>query len=255
MDSPYCSNCFQGLENKPKWRLSDSLKLLCDNCALLSKEVETYDCRSIGPWIERQIRESEGYSYLCRMNLDQNIFPFDDFKANSSTGAPDFVPRGCCNIFVTPLSAATYLGNLRAVKYFLQFPDPHKDNGLISPLSLAYLQAHSHVIPLLAERNESGNTLNTAHMAARTGKSRFIHQLYHKFHLQGACDVDSIPPAIHALYLDDNEQIKEVLSGFIGIDSDALDTLGIWKYHWKCSDLARAMGKSNDLVAWLEDKC
>ncbi|VZI02401.1 unnamed protein product [Fusarium fujikuroi] len=234
MDSPCCSNCFQALENKPKWRLSDSLKLLCDNCALLSKEVETYDCRSIGPWIERQIRESEGYSYLCRMNLDQNVFPFDDFKANSSTGAPVFVPRGCCSISVTPLSAATYLGNLRAAKYFLQFPDPHKDNGLISPLSLAYLQGHFDVIPLLAERNESGNTLNTAHMAARTGNSRRL---------------------IHALYLNDNEQIKEVLSGLIGIDRDALDTLGIWQYHWKCSDLARAMGKSNDLVAWLEDRC
>ncbi|KNB18362.1 hypothetical protein FOXG_16043 [Fusarium oxysporum f. sp. lycopersici 4287] len=220
-----------------------------------TKEVETYDRRSIRPWIERQIRESEGYSYRCRMNLDQNIFPFDDFEANSSTGALVFVPGRRCNIFVTPLSAATYLGNVTAVKYFLQFPDPHEDNGLVSPLSLACLQGHSHVIPLLAERNESGNTLNTAHMAARTGRSHFIQHLYHKFHLQGACDIDSIPPAVHALYLEDDEQIKEVFSVFIDLDRDALDTLGDWEYHWKCADLARAMGKSNDLVAWLEDKC
>ncbi|KAH7201421.1 hypothetical protein DER44DRAFT_669526 [Fusarium oxysporum] len=222
---------------------------------MFSKEVETCDRRSIGPWIERQIRDPEGYSYRCRMKLDQNIFPFDDFKANSSTGAPVFVPGRRCNIFVRPLSAATYLGNVRAVKYFLQFPDPHENNGLISPLSLACLQGHSYIIQLLAERNESGNTLNTAHMAARTGQSHFIRHLYHKFHLQGACDIDSIPPAIHALYLDNDEQIKEVFSAFIDLDRDALDTLGIWKYHWTCADLARAMGKSNDLVAWLEDKC
>ncbi|KAK2474801.1 hypothetical protein H9L39_14761, partial [Fusarium oxysporum f. sp. albedinis] len=200
--------CPQDVENSRPWLL-------------------TCDRRSIGPWIERQIRDPEGYSYRCRMKLDQNIFPFDDFKANSSTGAPVFVPGRRCNIFVTPLSAATYLGNVRAVKYFLQFPDPHENNGLISPLSLACLQGHSHIIQLLAERNESGNTLNTAHMAARTGQSHFIYHLYHKFYLQGACDVDSIPPAIHALYLDDDEKIKDVFSTFIGLDRDALDTLGI----------------------------
>ncbi|KAH7207437.1 hypothetical protein DER44DRAFT_810979 [Fusarium oxysporum] len=196
---------------------------------MFSKEVETCDRRSIGPWIERQISDPEGYSYRCRMKLDQNIFPFDDFKANSSTGAPVFVPGRRCNIFVTPLSAATYLGNVRAVKYFLQFPDPHENNGLISPLSLACLQGHSHIIQLLAERNESGNTLNTAHMAARTGQSHFIRHLYHKFHLQGACDIDSIPPAIHALYLDNDEQIKEILWGYGSIIGHALILPGRWE--------------------------
>ncbi|KAH7201278.1 hypothetical protein DER44DRAFT_646841, partial [Fusarium oxysporum] len=144
---------------------------------------------------------------------DQNIFPFDDFQSDPSSGTPVFKPRQSCVIRVTPLSAAAFLGDKEAVKHLSIFPDPHEYNELISPLSLACLQGHSSIVQLLAdrdaERNETGNTLSTAHIAARKGQSQYIRRLYQRFRLPGISDVDSVPPAIHALYLDDDEQIKE----------------------------------------------
>ncbi|RBR26536.1 uncharacterized protein FIESC28_00653 [Fusarium coffeatum] len=222
----------------------------------MSLERFEFDRRSIGAWIKYELDDPRGYGSECFMKLDQNIFPFYDFTVEEPTGTPIFKPRQGCLIRVTPLSAAAYLGDEDAVRRLSQFPDPHEANELISPLALAYLQGHSRAIELLAERDETRNTLNTAHIAARTGQSHYIRYLYRKFHsLQGACDVHSIPPAVHALYLHNDEQIKEVLSALIYLDEDALDTVGIWQHHWTCADLARAMGKSGDLVDWLEDKC
>ncbi|KAF4490481.1 hypothetical protein FAGAP_10746 [Fusarium agapanthi] len=40
MESPCCSICIQRLEDKSKWRLSDSHKLLGDNCAAIKYVVK-----------------------------------------------------------------------------------------------------------------------------------------------------------------------------------------------------------------------
>ncbi|EXM13250.1 hypothetical protein FOTG_18291 [Fusarium oxysporum f. sp. vasinfectum 25433] len=220
----------------------------------MSCEEFDFDCISIGSWINDQLLAPKGYKAECSLEIDQNIFPFNDFRADAS-GAPIFAPQNCCLIRVTPLSAAAYLGYEETVKTLLKLPDPHESNELISPLSLAHLGGHSSIAKLLTERDETSNTSNTAHIAARTGQSQYIRHLYQKFRLQGVSDVDSVPPAIHALYLDDDEQIKEVFAVLLELDKDALDTRGIWKYHWTCTELARAMKKSDNLVHWLEDKC
>ncbi|KAM5521091.1 hypothetical protein FOXYSP1_14981 [Fusarium oxysporum f. sp. phaseoli] len=225
----------------------------------MSCEEFDFDCSSIASWVNAQLLNPKGYKAECSLKLDQNIFPYDDFKIDPSTRAPVFEPRQSCVILVTPLSAAAFLGDKEAVEHLSIFPDPHESNELISPLSLACLQGHSSIVELLterdAERDETGNTLSTAHIAARKGQSQYIRRLYPKFCLPGISDVDSVPPAFHALYLDDDEQIKEVLLVLLELDRDALDTQGIWQYHWTCADLARAMRKSVDLVHWLEDKC
>ncbi|EWY99462.1 hypothetical protein FOYG_03505 [Fusarium oxysporum NRRL 32931] len=225
----------------------------------MSFERFEFDRRSIGAWIKYELDDPEGYSSECFMKLDQNIFPYDDFKVDPSAKTPIFKPHQSCLIRVTPLSAAAYLGDEEAVEHLLKVPDPHESNKLISPLALACLQGHSSIVQLLAdrdaERNETGNTLSTAHIAARKGQSQYIRRLYQRFRLPGISDVDSVPPAIHALYLEDDEQIKEVLLVLLELERDALDTQGIWQYHWTCADLARAMRKSVDLVHWLEDKC
>lgn len=222
----------------------------------MSLERFEFDRTSIGAWIKWVLSDPKGYSSECVMKLDQNIFPFDDFEVDSFTRAPVFKPRQSCLIYVTSLSAAAYLGDEEAVKRLSKFPDPHESNERISPLSLACLEGHSSIIQLLAERDETGNPLNTVHIAARTGQGHYIRHLYQKFRFkQGISDVDSVPPAIHALYLDDDEQIKEIFLELLDLDKDAADIRGVWKDHWTCADLARAMGKSNALVDWLEDKC
>ncbi|KAF5704045.1 ankyrin repeat SOCS box 3 [Fusarium mundagurra] len=225
----------------------------------MSCEKFDFDSQTIASWVNYQLLNPDGYKAECSLKLDQNIFPYNDFEVDPSTRLPVFKPRQSCVIRVTPLSAAAFLGNEEAVKHLSTFPDPHQYNELISPLSLACLQGHSSIIQLLAgrdaEKNESANTLSAAHIAARKGQSQHIQRLYQEFHLSGISDVDSIPPAIHTLYLDDDEQIKEVISVLFKLDKDALDTQGIWQYYWTCADLARAMRKNVDLVHWLEDKC
>ncbi|RKL05202.1 hypothetical protein BFJ70_g17131 [Fusarium oxysporum] len=220
----------------------------------MSCEEFDFDCSSIASWVNAQLINPKGYKAECSLKLDQNIFPYDDFKVDPSTKAPIFKPHQSCLIRVTPLSAAAYLGDEEAVEHLLKVPDPHESNKLISPLALACLQGHSSITQLLAEKDETANPLSTVHIAARMGKSQYIRHLYQNFRLPGISDVDSVPPAIHALYLDNDEQIKEVFLVLLELDRDALDTRAIWGYHWTCADLARAMRKSVDLVHWLEDK-
>ncbi|KAF4485560.1 pfs [Fusarium agapanthi] len=225
----------------------------------MSCENFDFDSQTIASWVNYHLLDPAGYKAECSLKLDQNIFPYNDFEVDPSTKAPVFEPRQSCVIHVTPLSAAAFLGDKEAVKHFLIFPDPYEDNQLISPLSLACLQGHSSIVQLLAgrdsEKSESANTSTAAHIAARKGQIKDIKRLYQELCLPGISDVDSVPPAIHTLYLDNDEQIKEILLVLLKLDGNALDTQGIWPYHWTCADLAWAMRKSVDLVHWLEDKC
>ncbi|KAG4268360.1 hypothetical protein FPRO04_12466 [Fusarium proliferatum] len=225
----------------------------------MSCEKFDFDSQTIASWVTYQLLDPNGYKAECSLKLDQNIFPYDDFEVDPSTKAPIFKPRQSCVIHVTPLSAAAFLGDEEAVKHLSTFPDPHEKNQLISPLSLACLQGHSSIVQLLAgresEKNETANTSTAAHIAARKGQIEDIKRLYQKLRLPGISDVDLVPPAIHTLYLDDDEQIKKILLELIELDRNALDTRGIWPYHWTCADLAWAMRKSVELVHWLEGQC
>ncbi|KAH7459847.1 hypothetical protein FOMA001_g19839 [Fusarium oxysporum f. sp. matthiolae] len=105
----------------------------------MSCEKFDFNCRSIASWVNYQLLEPNGHKAECDLKLDQNIFPYGDFKADPSTRVPVFEPCQSCVIRVTPLSAAAFLGDKEAVEHLSIFPDPHESNELISPLSLACL--------------------------------------------------------------------------------------------------------------------
>ncbi|RKK64382.1 hypothetical protein BFJ69_g16748 [Fusarium oxysporum] len=90
------------------------------------------------------------------------------------------------------------------------------------------------------------------HIAARKGLTNYVRYLHKKCRVEADIkDVDGITPAIHALYLDDDEKVKEIISTLLDFDKKALDIKPIWINDWTCADLARAMGKSKALVDWL----
>ncbi|KAF4340652.1 tetratricopeptide repeat domain protein [Fusarium beomiforme] len=130
---------------------------------------------------------------------DQNIFPFNDFQIDPSSGTPVFKPRQNSFIAVTPLSAAAYYGDEEAVRILLKHPNPHEGPGLNMPE-----QAN-------AEHDESAKSSTIMHVTARKGMKGYIRYLNEEHSVQpDILDTDGIPPAVHALYREDDQ---EVISG------------------------------------------
>ncbi|KAF5664047.1 ankyrin repeat SOCS box 3 [Fusarium heterosporum] len=227
---------------------------------------KTLNSKSIIRWIDMVLETpEEHYDDEHVVKLNRNIFVLDDFETHPRTRGPVFNPLSSCIIYVTPLSAAAYCGYEKAVKTLLKFPNPHNhhDNVWCSPLSLAYVSKHFGIINILKEANmecdESGNPFTIMHAAARNGSPDYVRYLHtHRRVEMTIQDVDGITPAIHALYQDGDDKVKDMISTIIEFDKQAMDIGPVWINDWTCADLAHAMGRNKELVEWLrqmESEC
>ncbi|SPJ78501.1 uncharacterized protein FTOL_06890 [Fusarium torulosum] len=226
----------------------------------------TLDSDGLIRWVDTVLENpEEHYDDECMVKLNHNIFALDDFETHPHTRGPVFNPLSSCIIHVTPISAAAYCGHEKAVKTLLEFPNPHDhhDNVWCSPLSLAYVSRNFGIIDILKkanmERDESANPFTIMHAAARDGSPDYVRYLHTHWRVEVTInDMDGITPAIHALYRDDDEQVKMMISTIIEFDQQALDITSVWINDWTCADLAHAMGRRKTLVDWLwrkQDGC
>ncbi|KAF4448258.1 Ankyrin repeat and SOCS box protein 3 [Fusarium austroafricanum] len=222
--------------------------------------LEIHDRKSIGAWIKWALNNPEPYNSTCILKLNQNVFPFDDFEIDPSSNSPVFKPHQNSFVEVTPLSAAAYSGDEEAVEVLLEYPNPHHgaSRDLISPISLALLSEHFSIVKMLklkqadAIYDESRKTTTIMHAAARKGRTDLIRPL-HDFDMD-VRDADGVPPAVHTLYLEEDQEVWGAFSELI--DRGAPTEPGFaWHVSLTYPDLARAMGKSKALVDLLEEKC